>query len=103
MHCQGCNTDIAVCTNTRVVDSKLVETCNVCSRNYKIPGLPDVFFQRPYFDQNLGDERHPDGQYIESKQHKARIMREQGAVEAGDRKHGARVKYEKGYGMRNFL
>ena len=53
--------------------------------------VPDVYFRGEEFVPHLGDDKHPFGQFVTSKQQKARIMREQGVHETGDRVHGARV------------
>lgn len=102
MHCQGCNSNTATYTKTVVLNDHLVESCNQCGSSARMTGTPDVFFKAPYWDDNLGDEKHPDGQFITSRAHKAAVMKEQGATEAGDRKRGARVDYVPGYGLRNF-
>lgn len=80
-------------------DGHLVRQCDKCA-GVANPHNPDVYFERPYFDGNLGDEKHPHGQWVSSPKDKARIMKEQGLIERGDRVHGARVPYEKGYGGR---
>ncbi len=103
VYCQGCKTDTATFTLTKIRNGHLIESCNQCGSDARMTGVPDVYWPgHRYFDQNLGDEQHSDGQWIESKRHKAAVMKAQGATEAGDRKHGARVKYEPGYGLRNF-
>lgn len=56
-------------------------------------GIADVYFDKPYFDEHLADSKHKEGQWINSKAHKAQVLREQGLVEAGDRFHGARTKH----------
>ena len=55
--------------------------------------MPSLYFRQPYLDPNLAHPDRPwekDGVLVTSKRHKAALMREQGLVEAGDRKHGAR-------------
>jgi len=52
-----------------------------------------VFFQKPYLDPHLIDPKDPkqhNGVWIESKRHKAEIMKKLGWREAGDRVHGGR-------------
>ena len=56
----------------------------------KARGKPDVYFKEPSFEPNLGDEKHPFGQEVRSARDKARIMKEQGIFEKGDKRHGAR-------------
>lgn len=50
----------------------------------------DVFFRQPYFEPNLADDKNPEGQWVSSKSEKARIMKEKGLIESGDRIHGCR-------------
>ena len=72
------------------------QCCDTCG-GIKSQGIPDVFFNKPYLDPNLVNPRRPwdkEGVWIESKQHKKRLMDEQGLREAGDRKHGA-INYDK--------
>lgn len=57
-------------------------------------GLPDVYFDKPYWDEHLADEKHREGRYVHSKNQKAKIMKELGLREAGDRIRGSRIKYE---------
>lgn len=36
---------------------------------------------RPYWDENLADRANPHGQYVESRQHRRQLMKEQGLAE----------------------
>jgi len=68
------------------------ESCDRCG-NLGNVNVPDVYFRAPYLDPNLPHPNRPwekDGVWVESKQHKARLMAEQGLVERGDRRHGHR-------------
>ena len=52
----------------------------------------DVYFRAPYLDPNLAHPKRPwekDGVWVESREHKARLLSEQNLREAGDRQHGA--------------
>ena len=54
---------------------------------------PDAYFRIPYRDPNLVDVNDPrtrDGIFIESKRHKAEVMKKLGVREVGDRVGGAR-------------
>ena len=88
MLCENCgNSEAYVYRKT-----KDGECCDSCG-DLRIPWNPSVYFRQPYVDPNLGDYRHPheaNGVLITSKRHKARLMREQGVVEAGDRVRGGR-------------
>ena len=68
------------------------QSCNACG-SFQNKGTPDVYFRAPYLDPNLAHPNRPwekDGVWVESKQHKARLMAEQNLVERGDHRHGAR-------------
>lgn len=69
------------------------ESCDRCGQ-LGSAAVPDVFFQGPYLDPNLAHPKRPwekDGVWVESRQHKARLMAEQGLREAGDRRGGERI------------
>lgn len=93
MTCAGCGNPRAVVTRTIALATSLVEMCDApeCG-NLKTPWVPDVHFSRPEVIEHLADQEHPFGQMIESRRHKARVMREQGIREDGDRHHGSRDK-----------
>lgn len=60
--------------------------------------LADVYFRKPYLDPHLIDVNDPkqkDGVWIESKEHKKRIMDNLRVKESGDRYHGARTEYRR--------
>ena len=64
----------------------------VCVSDSVGRGSPDVYFKGPYFDPNLGSPDvpgHENGSYVESRQHKAMLMKRFGLSEAGDRRHGS--------------
>ncbi len=64
--------------------------CNKCGNPPTVtPG--DAYFRRPYFDPQIADpDKSPKGTFIESKGHKAALMRQLGIRECGDRVHGSR-------------
>lgn len=66
-----------------------IETCDRCE-DFTVHTY-DAYFREPSFEENLADSKHPQGQWVTSKGHKARLMREQGVKESGDRQHGARI------------
>lgn len=84
MICSGCGNQEAY--QWRM--NKYGESCNKCA-NF-IVNTFDVFFKEPSFEEHLADLKHPQGQWVTSKSHKARLMKEQGVREAGDRTHGSR-------------
>lgn len=104
MVCDGCGNQVAAKLKFKCNDEGvLICKCDKCGNFGGTVNVPDVYWPgHRYFDQNLGNEKFPYGQWIESKQHKQKIMREQNLVEKGDRVKGSRVKYEPGYGMRKF-
>jgi hypothetical protein len=60
------------------------EYCEKCGQMPSVY-IPDVSFQKPYFDEHLCDKSHPQGQWIHSKRQKAELLRQRNLVEAGDR------------------
>ncbi len=99
MKCEGCGKEARV-TRTWHENGKKVEVCDHADcGDLSTPWTPDVYFRKPEMVENLADEAHPGGQVVESKQHKARLMREQGVREDGDRYHGSR---EKGVAPKRF-
>lgn len=89
MVCNFCNSKTA---NSMHFRENGTGCCNECG-SFKQPGLPDVFFNRPYMDQHLidtNDRRQKDGVWINSRQQKAEIMRKLNVHESGDRVRGAR-------------
>lgn len=102
MKCDGCGNEHAIRIKTyfdnvpgETEKSQMKEFCDVCGSVNNSTVLPDVYFRKPYFDENLGDPKHPYGQHVESKAHKARIMREQNVREHGDRVRGARAAFDR--------
>jgi len=59
------------------------EVCEKCGELDNTNGCPDVFFERPYLDEHLTDDAHKNGIYVESKRHKAQLLKERGLREAG--------------------
>lgn len=100
MTCNGCGNEAAHRVRVRPVrepgDDKnmpvLSESCDRCAGLRNLD-FPDVSFTEPYMDPNLAHPDRPwevDGVWIESKRHKAMLMKEQDLREIGDRKGGAR-------------
>lgn len=68
------------------------ESCDRCGA-IGSASIADVYFRRPYLDPHLVDVNDPsqkDGVWIESKEHKKRIMDKLKVRESGDRVHGSR-------------
>jgi len=63
-----------------------LECCETCGQ-VRTPAIPDVYFKEPYHDEHLADKLHPHGQYVESRRHKARLLKELGLREAGGDKN----------------
>jgi len=102
MKCEGCGNERAHRIRTyfdnvpgETTKSQIKEVCDKCGMVSTTTVLNDVYFKEPYFDENLADEKHPYGRHIESKAHKARIMREQNVHEYGDRVRGARAAFDR--------
>jgi hypothetical protein len=65
----------------------------VCISDSVGRGSPDVYFKEPYFDPNIASPNHPgheNGTFIESRMHKAMLMKKFDIREAGDARHGSR-------------
>lgn len=89
MVCDSCGNRAA----TRISYSKGKEACDKCGDigSFK---FSDVFFKSSYFDPNLSDPvKSPFGTHITSREQKARVMKECGLKESGDRKHGSRARF----------
>ena len=102
MRCNRCGSDDSI--RMRIIyDTETNRTHEICDRcGFRTSVcIPDTYFRTPYFDENLADEQHTHGQFIESKRHKAQIMRQLGIREAGDRIHGSRNQEFKHYGEKN--
>lgn len=92
MICSGCGNRFPTVTRTWFdrESRRFLEVCNSADcGNLKPPTFHDVWVPKPYFDPNLGDENNPHGRMIESKGHKAKVLKELGLREDGDRYHGA--------------
>jgi hypothetical protein len=89
MTCSGCSNKEA----TRISYSSKGETCDRCG-NLGAFKFSDVFFKAPYFDANITDPvKAPHGTQINSRQHKADVMRANGLKEVGDKRHGSRDRF----------
>src|SRR3974390_116250 len=93
MVCNRCGNKVAY----RMHFSSEGSCCDLCG-NLRPVSLGDVYFRKPYLDPHLIDVNNPlqkDGVWIESKEHKKKIMDKLGVKEAGDRVHGARSAYRR--------
>lgn len=81
-----------------------IEICDVCVRTLYVKGVPDVTCPNGgYFDPNLADSKHPDGQYVRSKRHKQQLLKQLNLREAGDdinKKLGKKMPYIKDHEQR---
>lgn len=91
MDCKGCGNKSAY----RMSFSTLGESCDRCgSSSLGTFRFSDVYFKTPGFEEHLSDpEKSPRGNYVESREHKAMLMRNLGLREVGDKVHGARDTY----------
>ena len=71
------------------------ETCNACAPSSMSSfRFSDVFFKKPGFEEHIAHpEKAPQGVYVRSREHKARLMRDLGLREVGDKVRGARDSY----------
>lgn len=90
MRCLNCNSETHYVVY-RYRNGRIVCGCNLCEQTLQLSATqPDVYFREPYFDEHLADKDNPHGQYINSKRHKARIMKDLRLKESGDKTHGSR-------------
>jgi hypothetical protein len=92
LQCDGCGNESAYATKTSFSKEGRFETCDKCGDAGR-SGSPDVFFNRPYVDEDIVDENKPEtwqGTFIRSKRHLASEMKRLGLVETHDPIHGAR-------------
>lgn len=89
MECSSCGNKEA----HRISYTKEKESCDKCgaSNHFK---FSDVYFKEPYLDQNITDPvKAPHGTYINSREHKAAVMKMNGIREFGDKRHGSRDRF----------
>ena len=88
MVCNGCGNSNA--TIWQLIVTKKYgrqEKCDKCGI-VSSPVHSDVYWGGQHTNPNITDE-HGTPIFLESREHKARIMREKGIIEAGDKVHGA--------------
>ena len=91
MICVNCGNKCASRIRIRF-DKKIgkLEECERCG-TVGSAGVPDVYWPgHAYKSENITD-RMGNPILLESRQHKANVMREQGISECGDRSHGTRI------------
>ena len=85
MVCENCNNPYA----SRMHYSSGKCHCEKCGQ---LPAFKfsDVYFRQPYFDENIAHpDKSPLGTHIQSREHKAFMMKQYGLGERGDKRHGA--------------
>lgn len=89
MECNNCGAKDAF--KWRVAFSKegRFESCDRCSRDVFNTGVPDVYWDGPGYHPSLVDEKNQPI-FLWSRRHKAEIMKQQNAREAGDMYRGSR-------------
>lgn len=87
MTCRGCGNPSAWATRVIYDDGRLEETCNDCG-NFRPSATSDVFWNGPHSIEHVTDSNGAPI-HFESKAHKARVFKEQGLREAGDRIRGS--------------
>lgn len=68
--------------------------CDRCGGLKADVGFDDVYFDKPYLDPHLIDIHKPEqrnGVWVESRAHKAALLKEKGWREVGDKRGGARL------------
>ena len=88
MICNGCGNKEALHVKICYTDKgEKIELCEKCGKAGHIT-IPDVYYPgHPYFDENLADKDHRKGQMVNSKAHKAALLKKLNLVEAGDIKN----------------
>lgn len=96
MDCKGCGNSEAWAVHPKKekLTGKVFEECNRCFDS-SIPAFPDVYFREPYWDEYLCDYDDPSyspkrGTFIQSRAHKAYVLKKCGLREDGDARGGAR-------------
>lgn len=89
MECRNCKRPDAWQVRTSIEEGVFIDACNFCG-GFGTPGLEyaDVYFPGPHACQNITDDTGTPIQF-HSKSHKARVMREKGIGEIGDRVGGS--------------
>lgn len=89
MECRTCHNDRPI-TVRAIYSLKegIIESCDRCGQ-VSMPQMPDVYWPghqhtNPNITDNMGNPI-----LLESRQHKAKIMKQKGIIEVGDRYHGA--------------
>ena len=88
-HCRNCGNTSAYHLKTIFIKEGRIDSCNACGLSVST-WFPDVYWPgHSYKSENITDEIGIPI-LLESKRHKATLMRQQGMTEAGDRVHGMR-------------
>lgn len=89
MTCNGCGNQAAYHIVTRVEKESLVDVCNQCGAG-PASTVNDVYWPgHAHFNPQLVDNNTGAPIWLESRGHKAEVLRKKGLVEAGDRHRGA--------------
>jgi hypothetical protein len=92
MMCAGCGNKAAFALRVRFTkEDGSVETCDVCGKvSACAAATPDVYWPgRGHYDDNIVDQSTGKPIFLESRRHKAQLMKEQGMREANDSHRGA--------------
>lgn len=69
-------------------------SCNACGSRAGSFKFSDVYFKGPGFESHLADpDKSPKGNFVNSREQKAMLMKQLGVREVGDKVHGARAQY----------
>ena len=61
--------------------------CDICGDIQGLVTIPDIYFKGRYFDEHITDGKHRNGTWVESKRHKAKLLKDRNLMEAGDMKN----------------
>jgi hypothetical protein len=92
--CPTCSNEVAYRLSYRTGKDGIIRVlCDKCGLLNPVV-QPDVYFKGAYYDESIVDEKNPatwdKGTYVESRAHKAALMKKHNLFESGDRKHGSR-------------
>jgi len=92
--CWTCGSESWHSLKAKFVGGRVVSWCSDCDKTLTTSTFSDVYFKRPYYDENFTDENDAStwekGTFITSRAHKAQLMKKFHLREDGDRVRGAR-------------
>jgi ribosome-binding protein aMBF1 (putative translation factor) len=84
--CKGCGNKSPARVHIEYSEGDKIEVCDRCGDFHRTSVVPDVYFNKPYYDEHLAEPHNPNG-YIGSRREKAEAMKRLNLREAGDKKN----------------